>query len=164
MMTIPLPLVSADSTVTVPASAAFTGLPAAERESLFYVAMLAWVGCVADAPEVAAMFGDDIQFRADSFDTDLAGVPGMTFFLGHAGRGGSWPERVRIASSIVASAGQRVAQGIEGGWVMLGQRTSKMTEAEMSELITLAHAFGDQRGVQWSRTSLGRDVPDEVCA
>lgn len=59
---------------------------------------------------------------------------------------------------------QRVAQGIEGGWVMLGQRTSKMTVAEMSELITLAHAFGDQRGVQWSRTSLGRDVPDEVCA
>lgn len=59
---------------------------------------------------------------------------------------------------------QRVAQGIEGGWVMLGQRTSKMTVAEMSELITLAHAFGDQHGVRWSRTSLGRDVPDEVFA
>src|SRR4051794_14458825 len=45
-----------------------------ERESLFYVAMLAWVGCVADAPEVAASFGDDIAFRADSYGADLAGL------------------------------------------------------------------------------------------
>lgn len=58
---------------------------------------------------------------------------------------------------------QRVAQGIEGGFVMLGQRTSRMTVAEMSELIELAYAFGAERGVQWSRTSLGRDVPDECC-
>ena len=33
-----------------------------DRPALFYVAMLAWVGCVADAPEVAANFGDDIAF------------------------------------------------------------------------------------------------------
>lgn len=52
---------------------------------------------------------------------------------------------------------QRVAQGIEGGFVMLGQRTSEMTIAEMSELIDLAHAFGDERGVRWSPTSLGRE-------
>jgi hypothetical protein len=59
---------------------------------------------------------------------------------------------------------QRVAQGIEGGFVMLGQATSRMTVGEMADLITLAHAFGDERGVKWSRTSLGRDVPDEVAA
>lgn len=59
---------------------------------------------------------------------------------------------------------QRVAQGIEGGFVMLGQRTSRMTVAEMGDLITLAHAFGGERGVKWSRTSLGRDVPDEAAA
>ena len=88
------------------------GLPEPERESLFYVAMLAWVGCVADAPEVAAMFGDDIAFRADSFDADLAGLSGMGFFLGHAGSGGSWPHRARVAASIVASGGRRVEQGI----------------------------------------------------
>lgn len=28
--------------------------------SLYYVMMLAWVGCVADSAEVAARFGDDI--------------------------------------------------------------------------------------------------------
>ena len=68
----------------------------------------------------------------------------------------------------VMSAGlaksQRVAQGIDGGFVILGQRTSRMTVAEMVELITLAHALGDERGVPWSKTSLGRDWPDEVAA
>lgn len=59
---------------------------------------------------------------------------------------------------------QRVVPGIDGGFVVLGTRTSKMTVAEMSELIEFLHAFGDERGVKWSRTSLGRDVPDEVCA
>jgi hypothetical protein len=44
---------------------------------------------------------------------------------------------------------QRVAAGIEGGFVMLGQRTSRMRVGEMVELIELAHAFGAERGVVW---------------
>ncbi len=42
---------------------------------------------------------------------------------------------------------QRIAQGIEGGFVILGTRTSRMTIGEMVELIELAHAFGAQHGV-----------------
>jgi hypothetical protein len=74
------------------------------------------------------------------------------------------PDEWKDVLSAGVTKAQRVAQGIEGGWVMLGQRTSKMTIAEMSALITFAHAFGDQRGVRWSRTSLGRDVPEEAFA
>lgn len=74
------------------------------------------------------------------------------------------PDEWKDVLSAGLTKAQRVAQGIEGGWVMLGQRTSRMTVAEMSDLITLAHAFGDQRGVRWSRTSLGRDVPEEAFA
>lgn len=44
---------------------------------------------------------------------------------------------------------QRVAPGIDGGFVVLGQRTSQMTKAELSELIELIHAFGAQQGVQF---------------
>lgn len=61
------------------------------------------------------------------------------------------------------SKSQRVAQGIDGGFVMLGESTSRMTIKEMAALIEFAHAFGTHQGVRWSRTSLGRDVPDEVC-
>jgi hypothetical protein len=53
---------------------------------------------------------------------------------------------------------QRVAAGIEGGFVMLGARTSRMTVAEMTELVDLCHAFGSEHDVAWSVTSLGRDA------
>lgn len=74
------------------------------------------------------------------------------------------PEEWKHILSAGLKKSQRVAQGIEGGFVMLGQRTSRMTVAEMADLITLGHAFGDQRGVRWSKTSLGRDWPEEVAA
>jgi hypothetical protein len=45
---------------------------------------------------------------------------------------------------------QRIAAGADGGFVILGQRTSKMGKAEFSDLITIIRAFGDQRGVVWS--------------
>lgn len=52
---------------------------------------------------------------------------------------------------------QRAIPGIDGGFVVLGTSTSKMTKQEMTDLITLAHAFGDERGVKWSPTSIGQD-------
>ena len=52
---------------------------------------------------------------------------------------------------------QRVIPGLDGGFVVLGQRTSKMKRAEMTELIDFLGALGDQHGVKWSPTSLGAD-------
>jgi hypothetical protein len=45
---------------------------------------------------------------------------------------------------------QRVVPGIDGGFVVMGQHTSKMSRAEMSELQELMQAFGDERSVLWS--------------
>ena len=42
---------------------------------------------------------------------------------------------------------QRVVPGLDGGFVICGQRTSKMTKAEMSEMQELMAAFGVERGV-----------------
>lgn len=63
--------------------------------------------------------------------------------------------------STAALKRQRVVPGIDGGFVVLGTRTSKMTIVEMTELIDFLHAFGDERGVRWSQTSLGRGVTIE---
>jgi HD-GYP domain-containing protein (c-di-GMP phosphodiesterase class II) len=89
------------------------GMRHEDRESLFYVAMLAWVGCVADAPEVAAAFGDDIEFRADSYNVDLTGSSALGFFLNHAGRGGSATHRIRTAATLILTGGSRVTQGLQ---------------------------------------------------
>ena len=52
----------------------------------------------------------------------------------------------------VFSAGlkkQDAVPGIDGGFVVLGQSTSKMTVGEMGDLMTLMEAFGAERGVQF---------------
>ena len=45
---------------------------------------------------------------------------------------------------------QKVVPGIDGGFVVLGQSTSKMTVAEMSELMMLMEVFGAEHGVKFT--------------
>jgi hypothetical protein len=45
---------------------------------------------------------------------------------------------------------QKVVPGLDGGFVVMGTHTSKMSIAEMSELIELAMAFGTQNAVRWT--------------
>lgn len=45
---------------------------------------------------------------------------------------------------------QDAVPGIDGGFVVLGQSTSKMTIAEMGDLMTLMEAFGAEHGVAFS--------------
>ena len=45
---------------------------------------------------------------------------------------------------------QDVVPGIDGGFVVLGKSTSKMTKSEMSELQQLIEAFGAQQGVRFT--------------
>ena len=71
------------------------------------------------------------------------------------------PEDIKHIMTAALKRHARMARGIDGGIVILGQSTSRMTVAEMSDLIALCHAYGDGRGVKWSKTSLGRDCPVE---
>ena len=45
---------------------------------------------------------------------------------------------------------QKAVPGLDGGFVVLGQSTSKMTKAEMCELQELIEAFGAQQGVRFA--------------
>ena len=60
------------------------------------------------------------------------------------------PEDWKDIFTAALRRGQRVAQGIEGGFVMLGCRTSRMKVGEMCELQDLIEAFGAERGVEWT--------------
>ncbi len=45
---------------------------------------------------------------------------------------------------------QKVVPGIDGGFVVIGARTSKMGKREFSELLEVIYAFGAQHGVKFS--------------
>lgn len=44
---------------------------------------------------------------------------------------------------------QKVVPGLDGGFVVCGQSTSKMSKAVFSELLELTFAFGAQQGVEF---------------
>ena len=44
---------------------------------------------------------------------------------------------------------QRAVPGLDGGFVVLGQSTSRMTKREFSDLVEIIHAFGFERGVKF---------------
>lgn len=50
----------------------------------------------------------------------------------------------------------KVVPGLDGGFVVLGQMTSRMTKAEFSELLELINAFAAEHDVKWSAS----DVPE----
>ena len=75
-------------------------LDESERAVVYYVALLAWLGCHADSHEQSARFGDDIQLRADRH---LADPVGTRFVLSHVGRGEPALRRaVRLGSLLVS--------------------------------------------------------------
>jgi hypothetical protein len=48
---------------------------------------------------------------------------------------------------------QKVVPGLDGGFVVCGTSTSKMTIPEMTDVIELAMAFGAEKGVVFSETA-----------
>ncbi len=48
----------------------------------------------------------------------------------------------------------KVVPGLDGGFVVLGQRTSQMPKDEFSELIELIYSFGADKSVAWSEPEL----------
>src|SRR6187431_2970222 len=63
------------------------GLDEATRGVVYYVGLIAWVGCHVDAYEQAKWFGDDLALKADAHEVDRAGLPARAFLLGHLGAG-----------------------------------------------------------------------------
>jgi HD-GYP domain-containing protein (c-di-GMP phosphodiesterase class II) len=69
------------------------GLNEEERAVVYYVGLLACVGCFADAHEQARWFGDDIVLKTDLYDVNAAGMPLMTFMMRHVALGDPMTKR-----------------------------------------------------------------------
>ncbi len=128
------------------------GLNSDDRGALYYVATLAWVGCVADTPEVATWFGDDIAFRSDSYQVDFAGLPMLGFMLRHVGAGSPALHRVRLAANLVVTGGK----GIERGLL-----SHCLTTGRMAERLGLGAKVCDPLQQMFTRWD-GKGVPGDV--
>ena len=50
------------------------GLDADQRAVVYYADLVAWIGCHADSPELSAVFRDEIDFRAGTYQVDMRGL------------------------------------------------------------------------------------------
>lgn len=128
------------------------GVDPEDRGSLYYVATLAWVGCVADTPEVAAWFGDDIAFRGDSYEVDFTGLPMLGFMLRHVGTGSPGLQRLRLAANLVGTGGKGIKRGL---------MSHCLTTAQMAERLGLGANVCDPLQQMFTRWD-GQGVPSGV--
>jgi HD-GYP domain-containing protein (c-di-GMP phosphodiesterase class II) len=92
--------------------AAAAGLPGGQQAAVFYVSLLAWVGCVSDSHELAAWFGDDQRLRADSYEVDKAGASRARFVLSHVGEGSGPVRRLTMIGRFLAGGPSRVSRSM----------------------------------------------------
>jgi HD-GYP domain-containing protein (c-di-GMP phosphodiesterase class II) len=122
------------------------------RVDLYYVMLLAWVGCVADTAEVATWFGDDIAYRHDSYRVDLAGLPLMGFALSHVGAGAPFLHRLRLAANLVLSGGRAIERGL---------MSHCLTTTQMADRLGLTSDVCDSLRQVFTRWD-AKGVPDGV--
>lgn len=60
------------------------------------------------------------------------------------------PEDWKAILTAAVKQETRMAAGINGGFVLLGSRTSQMSKRQLSELLEAIYAFGAERQVVWS--------------
>ena len=100
-------------TVLADRLAELAGLDADARAALFYVSLLAWVGCVADSHELAHWFGDDSRLRGASYQVDRAGLPMVRFLLANLELGSSTTERLASLGSFMATGMHEVMSSMD---------------------------------------------------
>jgi HD-GYP domain-containing protein (c-di-GMP phosphodiesterase class II) len=124
------------------------GLDGDERGTLYYVATLAWAGCIADSPVVAALVGDDIAYRASTYGTDLKDLPALGFMLHHVGARQPSLRRVRLAINLIASGGKPVEQAIQSHCLVTGNMADRIgLGSEVSNPLQQVFARWDGKGV-----------------
>jgi HD-GYP domain-containing protein (c-di-GMP phosphodiesterase class II) len=87
------------------------GLDEASRAVVYYVGLIAWVGCHVDAYEQAKWFGDDLALKADAHHADRASFPARSFLLSHLGAGRGPAERARLGVKFLGE-GRRAAHAM----------------------------------------------------
>jgi HD-GYP domain-containing protein (c-di-GMP phosphodiesterase class II) len=124
------------------------GLEADANEILYYVITLAMVGCVAESPELSYWFGDDIAFRRDGYDVDLAGLPKRVYAMGHVAAGSPPLERLRRGAKLAAFGERALEKILVTHCIATGQMADQLgLGSEVSDPLQQVFARWDGRGV-----------------
>lgn len=124
------------------------GLEGDDLATLYDVSVLTYVGCPVYGNEAAMLFGDDIDFRANVHDVDLAGFPAMVFMLRRAGSGTSAFNRARQAATLMATGGRGMVEQMANHCSAAGVLARRLgLSPEVQAGIEQSYARWDGQGV-----------------
>ncbi len=93
------------------------GLDESERVVVYYVGLLAWVGCHVDAYEQAKWFGDDTVFKGEARQVDMGRpLAAGAFVLGHVGSNRPLIQRARTGIAFMGDGRRAVQDMVENHW------------------------------------------------
>ena len=94
------------------------GLDESERVVVYYVGLLAWVGCHVDAYEQAKWFGDDTVFKGEARQVDMGRpLSAGAFVLGHLGSDRPLIQRALTGIAFLGDGRRAVQDMMENHWV-----------------------------------------------
>jgi HD-GYP domain-containing protein (c-di-GMP phosphodiesterase class II) len=124
------------------------GLDKAGRSVVYYANLVAWIGCHADSHQIAATFGDDIEFRRDYYARDRA-EPGWGLAMaGRVGRGRPIGARSRQLGSFLLEGADSVSDLIRSHCLSAGIFAERLgLGADVREVLPQAFERWDGKGL-----------------
>ncbi|MGZ4299301.1 MAG: HD domain-containing phosphohydrolase [Solirubrobacteraceae bacterium] len=103
------------------------GLDESERVVVYYVGLLAWVGCHVDAYEQAKWFGDDTVFKSETRQVDMGRpLPAAAFLLGHVGSSRPFIARARTGIAFLGDGRRAVQDMVENHWAATNELAARL--------------------------------------
>lgn len=96
-----------------------------QRSALYYVSLLAWIGCAADS-DFSAWFGDETAFFARQYEVDMAGLPMAAFVTRQIGRGQSSLRRLALLGRFLATGGRAVEDVLQTHCLSAGHLAGRL--------------------------------------
>jgi HD-GYP domain-containing protein (c-di-GMP phosphodiesterase class II) len=126
------------------------GLDSGELATLYDVSILTYVSCWVYGNEAALLFGDDIDFRAHTYDVDFGGMSAMMFMLRRAvGAGSSTTLRgMRNAATLLATGARGVVEQMATHCSAAGELARRLgLSDDVRAGVEQSYARWDGRGV-----------------
>ena len=136
-------------------------LDAEQRGIVYYADLVAWIGCHADAPELSAVFRDEIEFRAGTYGVDMKGVSRAAFMLRRAAADRPALDSGRQTVSFLLTGRRQMADILDSHYASAGALADRLGLGP-GVRHSIHHTFERWDGTGLPRGVRGDDIPIEM--
>jgi HD-GYP domain-containing protein (c-di-GMP phosphodiesterase class II) len=134
------------------------GLDERESESIYWVTLLAMVGCTADSFEMREVFGDDIALRKGMYDVGPSEMSAARYFLSRAGSDGGPLRRARQGAKLMRTGMRVITETLVADCAVTARFAERLGLGE-----TVSHPL-QQKFARWDGKGIPRDLAGDDIA